>query len=118
LKLTAATDLTTALAWADDQKVPAIMVGGGSNIFWRDEGFPGVILVNKIMRYEVLDEDGLNFYVTIGAGELWDNVVARTVEAGLTGIEALSLIPGKAGATPVQNVGAYGQRNCQFARHC
>ena len=103
------TDLTTALAWADDQKLPVIMVGGGSNIIWKDEGFAGLLIVNRILRYEVMDEDGTNVYLTIGAGENWDSVVARSVEAGLTGIEGLSLIPGTAGATPVQNVGAYGQ---------
>jgi len=102
-------ELTDALAWAAGEQLPVMMIGGGSNIVWRDEGFPGLILVNKIERFEILDEDGQNFYVTAGAGENWDSVVARTVAAGLTGIEALSLIPGSAGATPVQNVGAYGQ---------
>jgi UDP-N-acetylmuramate dehydrogenase len=61
------------------------------------------------MRYEVFDEDKTNYYVTIGAGENWDSAVARMVEASLSGTEALSLIPGTAGATPIQNVGAYGQ---------
>jgi len=90
-----------------------MMIGGGSNIVWRDEGFPGLIMVNKIMGYQDCDEDGTNHYVTVGAGEIWDSVVGRTVEAGLTGVEALSLIPGTAGATPVQNVGAYGQEIAQ-----
>jgi UDP-N-acetylmuramate dehydrogenase len=89
------------------------MIGGGSNIFWRDEGFPGLVLVNHMMGFEIFEEDEQNVYVTIGAGENWDSVVARTVEAGLTGIEALSLIPGTAGATPIQNVGAYGQEISQ-----
>lgn len=102
-------ELVDVLAWAREQKLPVIMIGGGSNIIWRDEGYNGLILVNKIMRYEDYNEDGTNHYITIGAGENWDSVVKRTAEAGLTGIEALSLIPGSAGATPVQNVGAYGQ---------
>jgi UDP-N-acetylmuramate dehydrogenase len=102
-------ELTEALAWAEERKLPVIMIGGGSNIIWRDEGFKGLLLVNKVMRYEVFDEDGANYSVTIGAGENWDNAVARMVEAGLSGTEALSLIPGTAGATPIQNVGAYGQ---------
>src|SRR5205807_7921105 len=102
-------ELTTVLKWAEQYGLPVIMIGDGSNIIWRDEGFPGLVLVNKIMRYEDFDEDGTNHYITIGAGENWDSVVARTVVAGLTGIEALSLIPGTAGATPIQNVGAYGQ---------
>ena len=106
-------DLTDALAWAKTQNLPVMMVGGGSNIFWKDEGFPGLLLANKIERYEAFDEDDENTYLTIGAGENWDSVVARSVEAGLTGIECLSLIPGTAGATPVQNVGAYGQEISQ-----
>lgn len=103
------TDLETVLAWADDQGLPAIMIGDGTNIIWKDEDYPGVVIVNKILRYEVLERDEENFFLTIGAGENWDSVVQRSVEAGLTGIEALSWIPGTAGATPVQNVGAYGQ---------
>ncbi|MDB5170037.1 MAG: UDP-N-acetylpyruvoylglucosamine reductase [Candidatus Saccharibacteria bacterium] len=107
------TELQEALAWASAQTLPVIMIGGGSNIFWRDEGFAGLVLVNKIVGYEVFEEDEQNVYVTIGAGENWDSVVARTVEAGLTGIETLSLIPGSTGATPIQNVGAYGQEIAQ-----
>jgi UDP-N-acetylmuramate dehydrogenase len=106
-------ELTEALQWASSQTLPTIMIGGGSNIVWRDEGFPGLVMVNKITGYEVFEEDNQNVYVTIGAGENWDSVVARTVQAGLTGIETLSLIPGTAGATPVQNVGAYGQEISQ-----
>lgn len=106
-------ELQEALAWASTQNLPVIMIGGGSNIFWRDEGFPGLVLVNKIMGYDLFEEDEQNVYVTIGAGENWDSIVARTVEAGLTGIEALSLVPGSSGATPIQNVGAYGQEISQ-----
>lgn len=102
-------ELQEALEWASQQQLPVIMIGGGSNIIWKDEGFPGLVIVNKIMRYEEQVEDEDNFYIHIGAGEQWDQVVARTTAKGMTGIEALSLIPGTAGATPVQNVGAYGQ---------
>jgi UDP-N-acetylmuramate dehydrogenase len=110
-----ATDITDrqqiveAIAWADARNLPVVMIGTGSNIVWRDEGFPGLLLVNKIKRFEEQQEDEENYYVTIGAGEIWDEVVARTAAKGMTGIEALSLIPGTAGATPVQNVGAYYQ---------
>ncbi len=102
-------ELEEAIDWCVEQQVPPIMIGGGSNIIWRDEGFDGLVIVNQIMHYEDYAEDDLNHYVTVGAGENWDSVVARSVEAGLSGIEALSLIPGTSGATPVQNVGAYGQ---------
>jgi UDP-N-acetylmuramate dehydrogenase len=102
-------ELVEAINWADQYKLPSMVIGSGSNIVWKDEGFPGLIIANKIMRFEEQIEDNENYYVTIGAGEDWDSVVGRTAEKGMTGIEALSLIPGTAGATPVQNVGAYGQ---------
>lgn len=108
-EVTARQDVSEAVDWAKTNNLPMLMVGGGSNIVWRDEGFPGLIIVNRIAGFTTYDEDELNTYVTIGAGENWDSVVARTVELGLSGIEALSIIPGTAGATPVQNVGAYGQ---------
>lgn len=109
------TDITSreqvpqALAWANERQLPVVMIGGGSNIIWGDAGWSGLVMVNKIQGYETLEIDDVNVYITVGSGENWDSVVARSVEAGLTGIEALSLIPGTAGATPVQNVGAYGQ---------
>lgn len=102
-------EVLEALSWAQQNKLPAIMIGGGSNIVWQDSGFPGLIIVNQISRFEIFEEDETNVYVTAGAGEVWDSVVERSVQAGLTGIEALSLVPGKTGAVPVQNVGAYGQ---------
>lgn len=106
-------DLLEALSWAQAQSVPVVMIGGGSNIIWRDEGFPGLVIVNGIQRYETFNEDDENVYITAGSGEKWDTVVERTAQAGLTGIEALSLIPGSAGATLVQNIGAYGQEIAQ-----
>lgn len=107
--VTSRIELQEAVAWAEEQSLPIIMIGGGSNIIWKDEGFGGLVIVNKIMRYEEFQEDDTNWYITIGAGENWDECVARTVEKGLSGLECLSLIPGTAGATPIQNVGAYGQ---------
>jgi UDP-N-acetylmuramate dehydrogenase len=106
-------ELLEALSWAQERKLPVLMIGGGSNIIWRDEGYPGLIIINKLQRYETFQEDDTNFYITAGSGEIWDTVVERTAQAGLTGIEALSLIPGTTGATPVQNVGAYGQEISQ-----
>ncbi len=97
-----------AVQWAQSKNLPFIVVGKGSNIIWKDEGYPGLVIVNNIKNFETYEEDSENVYVSIGAGEIWDDVVERTVNAGLSGIEALSLIPGTAGATPVQNVGAYG----------
>lgn len=101
-------ELLEAVKLAENKNLPLIMIGGGSNIVWRDEGFQGVVLVNEIMGYATENTDN-GAILTVGAGEIWDHVVERSVQAGLTGIEALSLIPGTAGGTPVQNVGAYGQ---------
>jgi UDP-N-acetylmuramate dehydrogenase len=106
-------DVLEALSWAQGKQLPAILIGGGSNIVWQDSGFPGLVMVNRIARYELFEEDETNTYLTVGGGEIWDSVVERTARAGLTGIEALSLIPGSAGAVPVQNVGAYGQEISQ-----
>jgi len=106
-------DLVKALTWAESNKQPIVVIGGGSNIVWGDQGFKGLVIVNEIHRYEIFKEDDENTYITIGSGENWDKVVERTANAGLSGIEALSLIPGTSGATPVQNIGAYGQEISQ-----
>lgn len=102
-------EVAEAVQWAVGRNIPVIMVGGGSNIFWRDSGFDGLVIVNQVKGYQDFAEDDENHYITAGSGESWDIVVEQTVRAGLTGIECLSLIPGTVGGTPVQNVGAYGQ---------
>ena len=91
------------------QGIPIFVLGGGSNVIARDEGFEGAVLLNRIKGFEVLTDDGQTATIKVGAGEIWDEVVKRTVAMGLSGIEAMSAIPGTAGAAPVQNVGAYGQ---------
>lgn len=113
VKITSRIELLESLSWAQEKKLPVIMIGGGSNIVWRDEGFKGLVMVNNIERYETFREDDDNLYITAGSGENWDTVVERTAQAGLSGIEALSLIPGSTGATLVQNIGAYGQEISQ-----
>lgn len=109
VEISSRNELQEALAWARSKQLPAVMIGGGSNIIWGDNGYPGLVIVDRVLGYEVYEEDAENVYLTIGGGEPWDSVVERSVAADLTGIEALSLIPGTAGATPIQNVGAYGQ---------
>ncbi|HVX58509.1 MAG TPA: UDP-N-acetylmuramate dehydrogenase [Candidatus Saccharimonadales bacterium] len=94
--------------WAANNDHECLMIGGGSNIVWRDEGYPGLIIVNKIMGREVMADDEHSTTVRLGAGETWDEAVAWAVERKLSGIEFLSLIPGSTGAGPVQNIGAYG----------
>lgn len=107
--ITERSQIREAVEWARERQLPVIMIGTGSNIVWKDEGFPGLVMVNKIMGFEVFEEDADNAYITVGAGENWDSTVKRIVEAGYSGVEELSLIPGTTGATPVQNVGAYGR---------
>ncbi len=101
-------EVIEALAWAAERSLPAIMIGEGSNIIWDDDGYPGIVLVNKIPGFEVSNDLGDSVYITAGSGMHWDSFVAKTVEMGLTGVEFLSLVPGTVGGTPIQNVGAYG----------
>lgn len=106
--ITERSQIEEAAAWAESNRVPLIMIGKGSNIVWRDEGFEGLVLVNKLKRFEQQELDSETAYFTIGGGENWDESVAKTVELGYSGLEHLSLIPGTVGAAPVQNIGAYG----------
>lgn len=94
---------------ASEQQLPVFILGGGSNIIARDEGFDGIVIRNRIKGFEVIEDTTSDTTIMIGAGEIWDEVVERTVAMNLSGIEAMSAIPGTAGAAPVQNVGAYGQ---------
>lgn len=94
---------------AQTKNVPIFILGGGSNVIAHDEGFQGLVLRIKIPGFEVVADDLYSTTIKIGAGEIWDDIVKRTVDMRLSGIEAMSAIPGTAGAAPVQNVGAYGQ---------
>jgi UDP-N-acetylmuramate dehydrogenase len=87
---------------------PVLVLAGGSNVVVSDDGFAGTVLLLRTQGFRPVPEaDGVN--LTLAAGEPWDDVVARTVAEGWSGIECLSGVPGSAGATPIQNVGAYGQ---------
>jgi UDP-N-acetylmuramate dehydrogenase len=99
-------DLIKAVRAADDSGEPTLILGGGSNLVVADEGFDGTVIQVATRGVDPGGEPGL---VTVAAGEDWDAVAAWTVAAGLAGLECLSGIPGLAGATPIQNVGAYGQ---------
>ena len=101
-------EIPECYGWARNQNLPVIMIGRGSNIIWRDEGFNGLLLINKLMGREILAEDSHAATVKLWAGENWDKAVEWTVDKKLSGIEYMSLIPGTVGAAPVQNVGAYG----------
>jgi len=105
--------LIEAVSSADAAGIPVLVVGGGSNLVVADEGYPGRVVV---VRNGGLDDEADTCggaFVEVAAGESWDDVVATAVERGWVGIEALSGIPGTAGATPIQNVGAYGQEVSQ-----
>jgi len=94
---------------ARKENLPIFVLGGGSNVITHDEVFEGIVLLNKIKGFEIISENDETTDVKIGAGEVWDEVVEKAIGLGLQGIEAMSGIPGMAGAAPVQNVGAYGQ---------
>jgi len=124
-------DIPDAYGFAATYHLPTFVLGYGANTLGHDEGFNGVIIINR-MKGISIDDQGTSsedrklgqtassvseeevsghqpVRLKIMGGEYWDDVVAYACERGLTGIEALSKIPGLAGAAPVQNIGAYGQ---------
>lgn len=103
-------ELVDAVREVDDADEPLLVVSGGSNLVVSDDGFQGTVvrIATTGIHPESADLCG-GAMVRVAAGEVWDDVVARAVDEGWAGIEALSGIPGLAGATPIQNVGAYGQ---------
>lgn len=102
-------ELTEICRFADSKSLPIYVIGGGSNVIAKDAGYHGIVIRNAIKGFEVIDDNKTSTTIRVGAGENWDSVVKRVVNMDLSGIEAMSAIPGTAGATPVQNVGAYGQ---------
>jgi UDP-N-acetylmuramate dehydrogenase len=101
-------DIPEVLAFAKDHQLAVIVLGGGSNTLFLNDNLDVLVIKIQIKGY-TWDESTSSVVVTVGAGEVWDDFVKETVRRGLSGIEALSLIPGSVGGTPVQNVGAYGQ---------
>jgi UDP-N-acetylmuramate dehydrogenase len=101
-------EATEALVWARERGLPVFILGGGSNLVVSDAGFAGLVLHVAIAGLTVRDVAGRRIYL-VGAGIEWDTFVSRAVDDNCGGIECLSGIPGSVGATPVQNVGAYGQ---------
>jgi UDP-N-acetylmuramate dehydrogenase len=110
-------ELVEAVAEADAAGTPVLVLGGGSNLVVADEGFDGrVVEVATSGVVPDVEDDGAvcgGVVVRVAAGEGWDDLVATAVERGWVGVEALSGIPGSVGATPIQNVGAYGQEVSQ-----
>ena len=108
VRATSAEEVGAAHRWCVDRGLPFFVLGGGSNLVIADGGIQGLVMQVAIRGNHVEESDGRR-HVRVGAGEPWDDVVSTAVSAGLAGLECLSGIPGSAGGTPVQNVGAYGQ---------
>lgn len=90
------------------ETLPWLHMGGGSNLLFTSDYYQGVILHSAIKGWQVVDEDEECVHLRVGAGVVWDELVAYTVAQGWGGMENLSLIPGEVGASAVQNIGAYG----------
>ncbi len=101
-------DLEKAANFATQNSLPFLVLGGGSNVLINDAGFRGLVALMNITGRQYEDKDGAQVALRLGAGEVFDDVVAETALKNLWGLENLSSIPGTVGATPVQNVGAYG----------
>ena len=114
---TSEAELVEAVSAADAAGQPVLVLGGGSNLVVADDGFPGTVVrvATRGVRPDTEDDDAScgGVLVTVAAGESWDGLVATAVERGWVGVEALAGIPGAVGATPIQNVGAYGQEVAQ-----
>jgi UDP-N-acetylmuramate dehydrogenase len=104
LEVASTTALVAAVRDADADGEPVLLLGGGSNVVVSDDGFPGLVV---LIRSTGITRRGAT--VTAAAGEPWDELVSYAVSHQLAGIECLAGIPGLVGATPIQNVGAYGQ---------
>lgn len=101
-------DIRNGVSFAREKGLPVHILGGGSNTIFSDDGFSGVVF--KIdLKGVVFTEEDSTVVAEVAAGEVWDDFVVACIERGLAGVECLSGIPGLVGATPIQNVGAYGQ---------
>jgi UDP-N-acetylmuramate dehydrogenase len=104
-------DLSLALCFAREHALPWMILGGGSNLVLSQD-YPGLVIHNQLKGIEWLEEDGDNVRIKVAAGEHWHALVSHCLDKGWYGLENLALIPGTAGAAPVQNIGAYGVELC------
>jgi UDP-N-acetylmuramate dehydrogenase len=100
-------ELVTLLSEPIVQQNPRLILGGGSNLLLT-RNFSGVVLKNEMPGIEKIGEDDLHYYVKAAAGEVWHQFVMHCIANGFAGVENLALIPGCVGASPMQNIGAYG----------
>jgi len=131
ITVTSEEEIPEAYQFAKERNLPVCVLGGGANTFAKDEGFDGVIILDRIMGISEVErsesgessggessegessESGDIAYFKAYGGEQWDDLVTYVSERGYSGIEAMAGIPGTAGAAPVQNIGAYGQEVTQ-----
>ena len=102
-------DLKQVYVFAHEKDIRVLPIGSGSNLVFNDDVLNVLALKAEILGFDILSEDDDTTILKIGAGENWDKFVDKVCCMGLSGVEAMSAIPGTVGATPVQNVGAYGQ---------
>lgn len=107
VRVTDESELEQALAYAQRQQLPVLVLGGGSNVVLPEQ-FAGLVVHVAIAGIETVSEDDEHMWVQAGAGEVWQDLVEYSLQQNLFGLENLSLIPGTVGAAPIQNIGAYG----------
>ena len=105
-----------AVRFAREKGISIFVLGGGSNVLVSDDGYHGLVIKMDIGGIKLASESGGDVIISAGAGVMWDDFVAHTVEHGLYGLENLSAIPGTVGACPVQNIGAYGTEASRVVR--
>ncbi len=108
-ELTDPNQLKDVFVWLDQQKLPHLILSGGSNTVFDDSEYVGLVIKLSFLGKNVVEQKDNSVTLRVDAGEVWDNLVSYTVNHGWAGLEALSGIPGLCGAAPVQNIGAYGQ---------
>lgn len=104
---TCADDVRAALQFARTEKLPMMILGGGSNVVLRQD-FPGLVVHIRTQGITIVKETENHVWLNVAAGESWHSLVEWTLAQGFYGLENLSLIPGSVGAAPIQNIGAYG----------
>lgn len=102
-------ELKESIVFAKGKDLPIFIVGGGSNLIFVDTGYEGLVIACRIPGLEILKETDQHVFLKMGAGEVWDDMVARSVDMNLSGIEAISMVPGLVGGAPIHNIGCYGQ---------
>jgi UDP-N-acetylmuramate dehydrogenase len=120
LTITSFEQAMNVVSWWHEQPTqerPKLLpLGGGSNLLISDDGFDGLVLKMENRELEIVEERENSILIEVGAGMVWDDFVAYTVERNWAGVECLSGIPGCVGASPVQNIGAYGQEVSETIR--